>query len=130
MIRRKRLRIAADFGCVIRPASPGTPQENRKSENAVRRVLEGARAMMIGAPHLPAAAWGCAVLYFPYVNECLPKSKYGDKTPFSLKYDRQLDVNRMFLRTFGCYVQWSHLGEKEKLKSKMDEKTHDGCFVG
>ena len=37
---------------------------------------------------------------------------------------------RVFIRTFGCYTQWSSLGEGEKPEHKMDEKTHDGCFVG
>ena len=130
LISDKTQAIAAEFGCVIRCSSPGTPQENRKSENSVRRVLEGARAMMLGAPHLPAAAWGCAVLYFPHVNEVIPKIKHGNKTPFTLKYNRPCDPNRMFIKTFGCHVQYQYYGEKEKPRHKMDERSRDGCFVG
>jgi hypothetical protein len=39
------------------------------------------------------------------------------------------DRLRIFIRTFGSYVQWSSLGEGEKPNHKMDEKTHDGCFI-
>ena len=58
------------------------------------------------------------------------KDKFGGKTPFTMKYLRPLDVNRMFLRTFGSYCQYMYFGEGEKPPHKMDERTRDGCFVG
>ena len=52
LINEQTVAIAAEFGCNMVVSSPGTPQENRKAEQKVRQVLELARAMMIGAPHL------------------------------------------------------------------------------
>jgi len=112
-------------------SSPGTPQENRKAKRKVRQVLELARAMMLGAPHLPTSAWGSAVLYTEHVNEVIPKGeRYNYMTPYEMNRGRAPDMLRVFIRTFGCYVQWSSHGEGEKPDHKMNEKTHDGCFIG
>jgi len=53
--------IAIEYGFVIRPASPHTPQGNSLAENAVGIVCTITRALMIGAPHLPANIWELAV---------------------------------------------------------------------
>ena len=51
--------ILADYGCVIRPASAGTPEENNLAENAVGRLKKGILALMTGAPHIKKNRWGC-----------------------------------------------------------------------
>ena len=73
LVNERTVAIASEYGCNMVVSSPGTPQENRKAERKVRQVLELARAMMLGAPHLPTSAWGSAELYTEYVNEAIPK---------------------------------------------------------
>jgi len=124
--------ICASFGCVMVPCSPGTPQENRKAERAVRQALELCRSMMQGAPHLPDCSWGCAITYADSVHEVLPSNsaKYDYMSPYQLDRGIPVDFLRVPLFVFGAYVQWSELAEGQKPDTKIDERTLDGCFVG
>ena len=124
--------ICAEFGCVMLPCSPGTPQENRKAERAARQSLELCRAMMQGAPHLPACSWGCAITYGDHVHEVLPShsAKYDFMSPYQLTRGIEVNFDRIPLFVFGAFCQWSELAEGQKPENKQDERTRDGCFVG
>ena len=53
--------VAAEFDCVIRPVSAGTPQEMGRAEGAVGELRRMTRASFAAAPHLdPTKYWGLA----------------------------------------------------------------------
>jgi len=69
--------MASEYGFVLRPASPYTPQGNSTAENTVQIICTITRALMLGAPHLPASRWGLAAKKASLINHVLPKARNG-----------------------------------------------------
>ena len=118
--------IAMEYGFVIRPASPYTPQGNSLAENAVGIVCTITRALMIGAPHLPANRWGLAVKQACIINHVLPKARNQGRSAYEVIRKIAPDLQRMYLKVFGAPVQY----KSENRKDKIDERTIDGFYVG
>jgi hypothetical protein len=119
--------ICVDYGVVLQPMSAGTPQENGFAEKVVGDCTRIARALMLGAPHIKRNRWGAAYNYGDKVNAVLPKvSKHG-KTPYEIIHLRVPDMNKMYLKVWGCPVQFKPLITSNV---KMDERTIDGYFLG
>ena len=118
--------IALEYGFVIRPASPYTPQGNSLAENAVGIVCSIARALMLGAPHLPSNRWGLAVKQAALINHVLPKSRNSGKSAYEVIRKRAPNVKRMYYKVFGAPVQY----KVTSVDGKMGEKTADGYYVG
>ena len=86
--------ILAEYGCVLYLSSAGTPQENGLAENTVRRLKEGIRALVLGAPHVHKNRWGLAALYYCKIMFVLKIKSNGDKTPYYCVHKRSIQRNR------------------------------------
>ena len=119
--------LAARYQFVLQPMSAGSPQENGFAEKAVGDATRLARSFMLGAPHLPRNHWGLAFAYVNPANLLLVKRSRGNRTAYEIIHHRIPHIDRMFIRVFGCPVQYQELGGAS---DKMSERTVEGWFVG
>ena len=119
--------VAALFQCRICPISAGTPQELAFAESGVRTLAKISRSMLLGAKHLPSWAWGLADGYAAYVHDVLPQKSRGNKSPFELRTGRKLDLNLMFIKTFGAPLQYAPMSGAEHKRGQLTEW---GWFLG
>ena len=115
------------FKSRIVPISAGTPQELAYAESAVRVLAQMARALLLGAPHLPEFCWGLADLYAAYIHKILPQKSRGGKSPYELVHGRKPDKDLLFIKVFGCPCQYAPMSGPEH---KRGRKTEWGWFVG
>ena len=113
------------YGIIWSLSSPGSPQENGFAENAVKRVKETSRAIMLSAPHLNPNCWGVALKYTCTVLFIKPPKGNGDKSPYECVNGRLAPLRCMFFRVFGAPCQWKPL---DNPKNVNDPRTVDGYY--
>jgi hypothetical protein len=119
--------VAAMFKCRIVPVSSGTPQEMAYAERAVQTIAQMSRALLLGAPHLPAFCWGLGDLQAAYLHKLVPQKKMNMMTPYQKTTGRIPNEEVLFVKVFGCPCQYEpHEGAIHKRASK----TEWGWFVG
>jgi hypothetical protein len=119
--------VAAMFKSRIIPISAGTPQELAYAERAVRTIGDRSRAMLLGAPHLPNSMWGLSDLQSRYIQDVLPQSNRGNKSPYELRLGRKPNIDHLFIKVFGCPCQFAPMDGPEH---KRASKTEWGYYVG
>jgi hypothetical protein len=119
--------VAALFMVKIIPVSNGTPQEVSFVESANRVVGARARAMLLGAPHLPGWCWALARKYAVYVGRLLPQSTRGWKSSYYLNVQKAPDWRHMFVHVFGAPCMYSPATGPVH---KQAAQTLEGFFVG
>ena len=119
--------IFAEYGIIWSLSSPGSPQENGFAENAVNRVKETSRAMMLSAPHLNPNCWGAALKYACAVLFIKPLKANNDKSPYECVNGRAPPRRNMSFRVFGAPCQYKPL---ESPKHVNDPRTVDGYYLG
>ena len=134
MISKRVEKVCADFHVQLLPISEGTPQELKFAEKAVGDLRRISRAMTLGAPHLPKWVWGLADEYATYVHFVIPFSigheRGTGRSPYESVIKRVPDLRAMFVKVFGCPVQYRPAKRFIANQSKNDEQTYDGWFVG
>jgi len=126
-VSKKAEEPAAQYKFVLQPVSAGSPQENGFAEKAAGDATRLARAFMLGAPHLPKSAWGLACAYVRHVNLLLIKQSKGGRTPYGVIHHHTPDIDQLYIRAFGCRVQFEELTGP---RNKMSSRAVGGCFVG
>ena len=119
--------ICGMFHVKIVPVSAGTPQEMSFVETAHRVVAARSRAMLLGAPHLPAWAWALADKNAVYVGRFLPQSTRDWKCSYHLNTGKVPDWDYLCIHVFGspcCYAPM------EGPVHKRGALTEEGFFVG
>jgi hypothetical protein len=111
----------------IIPISGGTPQELAYAESAVRTLGQMSRALMLGAPHLPLFCWGLSDYHAANVHSIIPQKGRLNRSPYEITTGRKLDLDLMFLHTFGCPCQYE---PAHNVEHKRATKTEWGWFVG
>ncbi len=119
--------VAAMFLVKIVPVSAGTPQEVSFVETAHRVVGARARAMMLGASHLPGWCWALAEKYSVAVGRLLPQSTRNWKSSYYLNTLKAPDWRHMFIHVFGAPCMYSPM---EGPVHKRAALTLEGFFVG
>jgi hypothetical protein len=119
--------VAALFQVKIVPVSSGTPQEVAFVETANRVVGARARAMMLGAPHLPGWCWALAQAWSVYVGRLLPQSTREWKCSYYLNMLKAPDWKHMFVHVFGAPCMYA---PPEGPVHKRAAVTLEGFFVG
>ena len=115
------------FQCRIVPISAGTPQELAFVETAHRVIAGRSRAMMIGAPHLPAWCWALADKHAILVGRFLPQSTRQWKCSYFLNTKRIPDWRHLCLHVFGAPCRFAPMGGPVHKRAEM---TEEGFFVG
>jgi hypothetical protein len=118
--------LAEEYGFILSPAAPYTPQGNSLAENAVGIVCTITRALMLGAPHLPRNRWGLAIKHAALINHVLPKARNGGRSAYEVIRKVAPNLKRMFFKVFGAPVQYKCV----KPDGKVGERTLDGFYVG
>jgi hypothetical protein len=95
------------FMVKIEPVSAGTPQEVSFVETAHRVVGARARAMLLGAPHLPGWCWALAEKYSVVVGRLFPQSTRNWKSSYYLNTLKAPDWRHMFIHVFGAPCMYS-----------------------
>jgi hypothetical protein len=67
------------------------------------------------------------IIYSGYLHERLPQKRKENKSPHERKTNRKPDLDAMFVRVFGCPVQYEPYGGPLHKRAK---KTEWGYFVG
>jgi hypothetical protein len=119
--------VAGMFHCKLVPVSAGTPQEVSFVETAHRVIAGRSRAMLIGAPHLPAWCWALADKYAVYTGRFLPQSTRGYKCSYYLSTGRVPDWRVMCLHVFGAPCKYAPMKGPVHKRAAL---TEDGYFVG
>ncbi len=65
---------------------------------------------MAGAPHLDESYWGLADIHAAYVHDVMPQQSKEDMSPYEQRKYRTPDLDALFLRVFGCPVQYEPYG--------------------
>ncbi|KAE9005491.1 hypothetical protein PR002_g16746 [Phytophthora rubi] len=104
-------------------STPYYLQQNGKVERGNHDIVEMARSMMLDA-NLPTSYWADAVVCAAYARNRCPKKVLDGKTPMEALFGTPPDSH---LRGFDHKVQ--ALVPKEH-KTKLDDKTRNGIFVG
>jgi hypothetical protein len=115
------------FQCRIVPISAGTPQELAFVETAHRVIAGRSRAMMIGAPHLPAWCWALADKHAIHVGRFLPQSTRQWKCSYFLNTKRIPDWRHLCLHVFGAPCRYAPMTGPIHKRAEM---TEEGFFVG
>ena len=119
--------VAGLFQVKVIPVSSGTPQEVSFVESQVRVVGARARAMLLGAPHLPSWAWALADKHSVYVGRQLPQSTRGWKSAAYLNSGKVPDWRSLCIHVFGSPCLYA---PTEGPVHKRAEKTIEGYYVG
>ena len=119
--------VAEMFKVRIIPISGGTPQELAYAESAVRTLGQMSRSLMLGAPHLPGFVWGMSDMYAAWIHMTMPQKMKGGKSPYEILTGRMPDDDVLFIRVFGCPVQYE---PAYGVEHKRAPKTEWGWFVG
>ena len=119
--------ICALFHVKLIPVSAGTPQEVAFVETAHRVIAGRSRAMMIGAPHLPAWTWALADKHSVYVGRFLPQSTRDWKCAYHLNTGKIPDWDYLCIHVFGAPCCYAPMGGPVH---KRGELTEEGFFVG
>jgi hypothetical protein len=115
------------FHVRIVPVSAGTPQEVSFVETAHRVVAGRSRAMLIGAPHLPAWTWALADKHSVLVGRYLPQSTRDWKCAYHLNTGKVPDWAYLCFHVFGCPVSFAPMGGAVHKRSAL---TEEGFFMG
>jgi hypothetical protein len=86
--------VAAMFRVRLVPVSAGTPQEMAYAE----------------APHLDDSCWGLADVQAAYIHDFMPKQSKENMNSYERRKFRTPDLDALFLRVFGCPVQYEPYG--------------------
>jgi hypothetical protein len=113
-----------DVGIKRELTTPYNPQQNGVAERKNRTILEAVKTM-IHDQDLPMCLWAEATMAVVYVQNRLPHSALGLKTPEEMFTGKKPEVSH--LKIFGCPV-FIHI-PKEK-RNKMDPSGKKGIFVG
>ena len=122
--------ICADFEVRMEPTSVGTPGELGRGETNVGNIVRRARAMMIGAGHLPPSLWGAAIMYSGVVQFVLPTSANNGLSPYELSKGRPPHLRQLMIGVFGCPAEARTVPTGAKYKTKMSARTDTFYFVG
>ena len=115
------------FHVRIVPVSAGTPQEVAFVETAHRVVAGRSRAMLLGAPHLPAWAWALGDKYAIYVGRYLPQSTRDWKCSYHLNTGKIPDWDYLCIHVFGAPCCFAPMGGPVHKRGAL---TEEGFFVG
>jgi hypothetical protein len=113
-----------DVGIKRELTTPYNPQQNGVVERKYRTILEAVKTM-IHDQDLPMCLWAEAAMAVVYVQNRLPHSALGLKTPEEMFTGKKPEVSH--LKIFGCPV-FIHI-PKEK-RNKLDPSGKKGIFVG
>ena len=123
--------VCAEFDCVIRPISAGTPQELGRAEKAVGELRRMTRASLASAPHLnPKQWWGLADAYNTWIHYILPGPD-GKPSPYEVCEHRKPDLRQLFIKVWGCPVSFKPMSHTpgHSTNKNMPISTA-GYFVG
>ena len=117
---------ATNIGFQHEPSTPHRPQSNGVAENAVRRVLEGTRAVLF-ASGLSHAWWREATRAYAYMRNIHDKV-HSNKTPYEHRFNEPFPG---IIVPFGCLIEYKPRAEKEVDQVfKFDKRTLPGNFMG
>jgi hypothetical protein len=103
---------------------PYTPQQNGVAERANGTLLDMGRAMLFESG-LSKTLWAEAVATACYLQNRLPTSKLGNKTPFEAWFNKKPSLDH--LRIFGCNA-YAHVPSQKR--RKLDARAKRYIFVG
>lgn len=103
---------------------PYTPQQNGVAERANGTLLDMGRAMLFESG-LNKTLWAEAVATACYLQNRLPTSKLGNKTPFEAWFNKKPSLDH--LRIFGCNA-YVHVPSQKR--RKLDARAERYIFVG
>lgn len=105
--------------------APYTPEQNGSAERENRILMEAARSMIYGKPHIPQFLLAEAINTAAFVLNRTESTKFKGKSPYELWFEKKPRMD--YLKVFGteCFV---HV-PKEK-RRKLDKKAVKGLFVG
>ena len=107
-------------------STPQRPQTNGMAESAVRKVLDGTRAVLLQSG-LPHRWWSEASRCFCFLRNVCDIVRDG-KTPYQLRHDAEFGG---MLLPFGCLVQYKPASNREKAAvEKFGSRMTQGIFVG
>jgi hypothetical protein len=113
-----------DVGIKRELTTPYNPQQNGVVERKNRTIMEAVKTM-IHDQDLPMCLWEKAAMATIYVQNRLPHSALGFKTPEEMFTGKKPEVSH--LKIFGCPV-FVHI-PKEK-RNKLEPSRKKGIFVG
>ena len=115
------------FQTKLVPVSAGTPEEVAFVETAHRVVAARSRAMLLGAPHLPAWCWALADTHAVYVERLLPQSTRNWKSAYWMNRKLAPQWRNMAIHVFGAPCSYAPM---EEAIHKRASRTEEGFFVG
>ena len=119
------------WGVAIELSSARASEENAVAERAVREHHKIKRALAIGAPHLPEKTWGCRSKYADLLHYVRPSGANElSQSPFEVIRRRPPPLKSMFLKIYGCPVQFRQVKDWDSFATKTEERTIDGWFLG
>ena len=121
----------AEFDCVIRPISAGTPQELGRAEKAVGELRRMTRCSLASAPHLnPKLLWGLADSYNTWIHYVLPGPN-GAPSPYEICERRKPGLRNLFVKVWGCPVSYKPMTRTPGYSSNKNMPiSTSGYFVG
>ena len=96
-------------------------------ETAHRVVAGRSRAMLLGAPHLPAWAWALGDKYAIYVGRYIPQSTRDWKCSYHLNTGKIPDWDYLCIHVFGAPCCFAPTGGPVHKRGAL---TEEGFFVG
>ena len=119
-------KMTADLGISHDTSTPYRPETNGVAERAVRRVLEGSRAVLLQS-NLPHDWWSEAATCFCFLRN-VSDAVDGKLTPYELRYGEKFKGHKI---PFGAFVEYRPPGKKkDEKKMKFEARTRTGVFVG
>ena len=100
-------------------STPNRPQTNGMAESAVRKVIEGTRAVLLQSG-LPHRWWAEASRCYGFLRNVFDDVKDG-KSPYQLRDDSDFCGQRL---PFGCAVQYKPSADREVDNMKSSSHEH------
>ena len=118
------IRAISDMKVPHCKATPSRHQNNGYCERVVRKIVEGARAILEHAG-LPSCFWTFAVRYWCFLDNVTVTD--GD-SPWNLRHNKGQFAGPLI--PFGCLVDYLPKPETVKQLPKFEPRGHQGIFVG